>query len=31
VLFGPDQVKWVEGLGALSPVQMGQALGLPTA
>ena len=31
VLFGPDQVKWVEGLGALSPVQMGQALGLPAA
>jgi phosphatidylserine decarboxylase len=31
VLFGPDQVKWAEGLGPLSPVQMGQGIGLPVA
>ena len=27
VLFGPDQVKWAEELGANSPVRMGQLLG----
>ncbi|SDW96558.1 thiosulfate sulfurtransferase [Pseudomonas syringae] len=29
VLFGPDQVKWVEQLKAGSSVQMGQALAVP--
>jgi phosphatidylserine decarboxylase len=29
VLFGPDQVKWVEQLGATSAVRMGQALAVP--
>jgi len=27
VLFGPDQVRWNDGLGPLSPVRMGQAIG----
>ena len=27
VLFGPEQVKWAEELGANSPVRMGQLLG----
>ena len=31
VLFGPDQVKWVEALAAGSPVVMGQGLALPKA
>jgi phosphatidylserine decarboxylase len=28
VLFGPEQVRWAEGLGAGSPLRMGQQLGL---
>ena len=29
VLFGPEQVRWAEGLSAGSPLRMGQQLGLP--
>ncbi|UVJ44471.1 archaetidylserine decarboxylase [Pseudomonas sp. LS1212] len=29
VLFGPDQIKWAQELGAGSPVRMGQGMGLP--
>jgi phosphatidylserine decarboxylase len=29
VLFGPQQVDWAQGIGAGSPVCMGQTLGLP--
>ncbi|MNO57391.1 Phosphatidylserine decarboxylase proenzyme [compost metagenome] len=31
VLFGPDQIKWDEALGAGSPVRMGQGMGKPAA
>ena len=31
LLFGPEQVRWAEQLGPLSPVCMGEALGLATS
>ena len=31
VLFGPEQVRWADGLGAGSSLRMGQQLGLPLA